>query len=1017
MRKSFVAFSVTLCIFVLCYFLLWLYVSVFNKNEALAVDGVIDLTAWSFEENGIVSLDGEWEFYPNQLLTSGSEQHAQHRRTTERIDVPGSWSKTMPAIGMATYRLQVNMGETNGLYGIKTATIQLSNRLIVNGNVVGSSGNPAERQHYVASNNPYVSFFSLQPGWNEIILQVANYEFAASSGIMESIYLGKQIQISKLGDRALTHDWITVTAFLIIGLYFIGLFIQRNRDKSLLLFACLCTSIVLYTSTRGERVMLEAFHGMPFWLYYRLQMLGAVSFGISLCAYCYSAFRQFCSSFFVRSCLIAGGCLFIGFLFLAVEESAIVSIGLQQMAVVYIIITLFYTTYVFMLVMIHKVEEGLYLFFASIALGLFALKQHMNIFFGLELYWIIPYEPFVILLMLALSIAQRFSMAYRKIENLSEQLIAADKMKDDFLMQTSHEFKSPIHGVLNISRSMLDEDNESPVEERKEKLELIIGITSRLSQLVYDILDLSKLKQGELRIVLAPTDVFAVVDHQLRIYSFMCKERNIKLINDVPRTLSPVLADESRMNQILGNLLDNAVKYTENGRIIVTAVDQGDGIILISVSDTGEGIEPSDLPHIFEPFHTKDGSENRGFGLGLSISKQLVELHHGQLSVVSTKGIGTTITFTLPISYEQVEEKPLVLSDPDAVKATEFMFTTPLDIGAEGRQNILIVDDEFVNLKILIDILVKLNHRVVAVKNGYEAMEQINGRTKFDLVILDYMMPGMSGYEVCQFIRERYSFLELPILMVTAAFRSADKVTAFQAGANDYLPKPFDPEELKVRISSLLAMKESVNKAIRLEAAFLQSQIKPHFLFNVLNSIAAASYTDAERAQDMIVNLSDYLRGSFRFSNTEGRVSFAEEFEQIQIYIEIERARFKDRIRFETDIDDVAFDLQIPPLLLQPLVENAVRHGIADRIDGGTVQFKVFKADDHWIFIISDNGVGIEPERLARLLDYSIAITTNSVGLLNISKRLMLEYGVQLAVESKAGIGTKVSIAIPEALM
>lgn len=135
-------------------------------------------------------------------------------------------------------------------------------------------------------------------------------------------------------------------------------------------------------------------------------------------------------------------------------------------------------------------------------------------------------------------------------------------------------------------------------------------------------------------------------------------------------------------------------------------------------------------------------------------------------------------------------------------------------------------------------------YNVIAVKNGYEALEQISQRHKIDLVILDLMMPGMSGYEVCQEIRKTYTLLELPVLMVTAAIQPQDKVAAFEAGANDFLPKPFELAELKARIGSVLAMKESLAKAVDLEVAFLQSQIKPHFLYNVLNSIVALSYTD-----------------------------------------------------------------------------------------------------------------------------------------------------------------------------
>ncbi|WP_240762018.1 response regulator [Paenibacillus thalictri] len=333
---------------------------------------------------------------------------------------------------------------------------------------------------------------------------------------------------------------------------------------------------------------------------------------------------------------------------------------------------------------------------------------------------------------------------------------------------------------------------------------------------------------------------------------------------------------------------------------------------------------------------------------------------------------------------------------------------TPYHTNLKGKHTVLIVDDQYVNLKVLLDALQTFDYRVIAVKSGFEALEQIDQSGKIDLVILDLMMPGMSGYEVCQEIRKRYSLLELPVLMVTAAIQPQDKVAAFQAGANDYLPKPFDLEELRARIGSLLAMKDSLGRAIHLEVAFLQSQIKPHFLYNVLNSIVASSYTDVERSRKMIADLADYLRGSFRFSNLDERIVFAEEFRLIQTYVDIEQARFKNRIRFVYDIAESAYDLHIPPL-----VENAIRHGIGDRIEGGEVTMTVTESAGQWRFIVADDGIGIAPERLKTLLDRAETDERQGVGLLNINKRLKYEYGISLELESELGRGTKVTVCIP----
>jgi len=1015
MKLKMLAAAVTLAILAATYGLFFVYFSSGGKQMPRAENGVLDLSAWRFAEDGVVVLDGEWEFYPDRLLFPEHFAAAAGQDGAplpERIEVPGSWSKTMPALGMATYRLRVYAGDAAPLYGLKTSSIPMSNRIFVNGQAAGQSGTPAERPFYRSANKPYAAYFALRPGWNEIVVHAANLEFPASSGIVESLYLGLSAQISELRDRALAYDWIKVTAFLIMGLYFIGLHTQRKNDASLLALGVVCVCFSLFTSTRGERVLYEVFGFIPFWLYLRIQMLSAVVGGFSFFLYVYSAFPQFCSRIVLRVAAVVGAALAVWTLFLIPWLATDLY---RQLVTLYATISLIYAIYVFVQAAFRKAEGSLYLTVAAVALNLYALMQNANVYFAVPVHSLPPFEPFVLLLMLALIVSLRWSNAYRKIEELSVQLMKADKLKDDFLARTSHEFKSPLHGIMHITRSLLEESRDPPAKEQREKLQLVMNITGRLSKLVYDILDFSKLKQGELAIDPAPVDVRSVVETQVRIYSYMSEGNNNRLVNHVPDQLPFALADEIRLSQIIGNLLDNAVKHTNNGNIVVSAAEK-DGMIEISVSDTGEGIEAQNLPHIFEAFQTfDDAKDNRGFGLGLPIVKQLVELQKGKISVNSIRGVGTTFTFTLPAAHGGkggAKAAPAVAGAPSsaaAAKTPEYSLETPYYLKRQGKHTILIVDDQPLNLIVLMDALQPLGCNVIAVKNGYEAIGEIAKPNKIDLVVLDLMMPGLSGYEVCQEIRKTYTLAELPVLMVTAAIGPQDKVAAFEAGANDFLPKPFDVAELKARVGGLLALKDSLAKAVDLEMAFLQSQIKPHFLFNVLNSIVASSYTDVERSRKLTEDLADYLRGSFRFSHTEKRIPFGEEFSLIRAYVEIEKARFKERLRVIYEIEEGMFDVHLPPLLIQPLVENAIRHGIASRVEGGTVKLTAYRADGENWFVIEDDGVGFEfgpePDRGRG--------RRQGVGIININKRLKYEYGKELQLESAPGRGTKVTVRIP----
>jgi sensor histidine kinase YesM len=1011
MRGKIAAAAVTLAILAATYGLFLVYFSHGGKETPKAVDGLLDLTAWRFADDGVLPLNGEWTFYPNRLL--GPEDvafAAAEEGAPERIDVPGSWADHMPTLGTATYRLRLKIDDPTLVYGLKTSSIQLSNRIFVNGQAVGQSGIPAERERYEAVNRPYVAFFTLKPGWNDIIVQAANHEFPASSGMNEPVYFGLSAQIAELRDKAIMHDWITVTAFLIMGLYFIGLYSQRKNDPSLFVLGMLCVFVALFTSTRGERVLYAVFGSMPFWLFLRIQMLAAVGGGIGFLLYVYTAFRSFSSRRVVLSGAVVGALLAIWALFFIPRYATDVY---RQLVTLYATLPLLYVIYVFVLAAVRKVEGSVYLVVAAVALNVYVLVQNANVYFAVPVNALPPFEPFLLLVMLALLMSLRFSNAFRRIEELSVQLMKADRLKDEFLARTSHEFKSPLHGILHIARSLMDDTRHPPTAEQREKLLLITSIAGRLSRLVYDILDFSKLKQGELAIDPTPVDVRSAVETQVRVYAFLGKDRNTRLVNRVPDHLPYVLADESRLSQIIGNLLDNAIKHTQNGSIVVAAAERG-GLIEISVSDTGEGIDAHHLPHIFEAFQTYDDTkENRGFGLGLPIVKQLVELQKGTISVSSIRDVGTTFTFTLPIAPGGEGGGRAAVSPPVVrpAREREYALETPYYVNRQGTHTILVVDDQLLNLKVLMDALEPLGYNVIAVKNGHEALGQLAKPNRIDLVVLDLMMPGLSGYEVCQEIRKTYSLPELPVLMVTAAIGPQDKVAAFGAGANDFLPKPFDLAELKARIRSLLALKDALAKAVDLEVAFLQSQIKPHFLYNVLNSIVASSYTDAERSRKLTSDLADYLRGSFRFSHLEKRISFAEEFGLIRTYVEIEKARFKERLRFEYDIAEGMETVHLPPLLIQPLVENAIRHGIGNRIEGGTVRLTAYRADGEYRFVIEDDGVGFENEPLQQPAAESGR--RQGVGLININKRLKYAYGMGLQMESTPGQGTKVTVRIP----
>jgi signal transduction histidine kinase/serine phosphatase RsbU (regulator of sigma subunit) len=409
----------------------------------------------------------------------------------------------------------------------------------------------------------------------------------------------------------------------------------------------------------------------------------------------------------------------------------------------------------------------------------------------------------------------------RSFNGMVRSIRRADQLKDEFLANTSHELRTPLNGIIGLAESMVDGATGPLTTQQQNNLAMIVSAGRRLDSLVNDILDFSRLKNEGLALQLKPVDLNSLVYVVLTLSLPLVGRKGLTLRNEVAPDLPPVLADENRLQQIMHNLIGNAVKFTHTGQVTVSAQPHGDQLA-ITVADTGIGIPADRLEDIFKSFEQADGSTAReygGTGLGLPISRQLIELHGGQIWVESEVGHGSRFTFTLNPAPETVAAEPA--SGPATTAAGTLL--TSLDpvpgggdapalaaLSAPDQCRILIVDDEPVNLQVLTNYLSLKNHSVTQAISGAEALATLEKASRFDLVVLDIMMPQMSGYEVCNRIRERYSLSELPVLMLTAKNQPKDVVVGFESGANDYLAKPIDKNELLARINTLLTLGQAV---------------------------------------------------------------------------------------------------------------------------------------------------------------------------------------------------------------
>jgi sensor histidine kinase YesM len=232
------------------------------------------------------------------------------------------------------------------------------------------------------------------------------------------------------------------------------------------------------------------------------------------------------------------------------------------------------------------------------------------------------------------------------------------------------------------------------------------------------------------------------------------------------------------------------------------------------------------------------------------------------------------------------------------------------------------------------------------------------------------------------------------------------------SGASDYVTKPVDALELQYRIRALTTLKQSINERLRMEAAYLQAQIHPHFLFNTLTSIMALSDIDTDKMRKLGDAFASYLRISFDFLNTGQLVELSHELQLAEAYLYIEQERFEDRLSVVWEVEpDIG--LLLPPLSIQPLIENAVKHGLLSRNKGGTVYIRIVRQGGSTLIEVEDNGKGMEQEKVNQLL-HPTATGKRGIGLSNTNRRLTQLYGQGLFIRSKLNEGTTVSFTIPD---